>query len=119
MGVFTVVTGVSGSGKSTLTTPPHPRVAIIANRIRQRSTSARSGRLPAERKVRSAWNKSRFAVSSCPGPQRRACAAKAWRNRLNGWSGGHDTYQEIYDIAREIPADMLAENVEPRRWWKA
>lgn len=42
-----------------------------------------------------------------------------WRERLNGWSGGHDTYQEIYNIAREIPADMLAENVEPRRWWKA
>ncbi|MEM7615621.1 MAG: TRAP transporter substrate-binding protein DctP, partial [Pseudomonadota bacterium] len=41
-----------------------------------------------------------------------------WRERLNGWSGGLDTYQEIYDIAREVPADMLAENVEPRRWWK-
>ncbi len=41
-----------------------------------------------------------------------------WRERLNGWSGGHDTYKEIYDIAREIPADTLAENVEPRRWWK-
>ena len=42
-----------------------------------------------------------------------------WRDRLNGWAGGIDTYQEIYDIAREIPADMKAENVEPRRWWKA
>ncbi|MFC6636071.1 TRAP transporter substrate-binding protein DctP [Sulfitobacter sp. JBTF-M27] len=42
-----------------------------------------------------------------------------WRERLNGWSGGLDTYQEIYNIAREIPADTLAENVEPRRWWKA
>ncbi len=42
-----------------------------------------------------------------------------WRERLNGWSGGHDTYQEIYDIARQIPKDTLAENVEPRRWWKA
>ncbi len=42
-----------------------------------------------------------------------------WRERLNGWSGGHDTYQEIYDIAREIPRDMPAENIEPRRWWKA
>ncbi|MCF6234228.1 MAG: TRAP transporter substrate-binding protein [Rhodobacteraceae bacterium] len=41
-----------------------------------------------------------------------------WRDRLNGWAGGIDTYQEIYDIAREIPADTLAENVEPRRWWK-
>jgi TRAP-type C4-dicarboxylate transport system substrate-binding protein len=42
-----------------------------------------------------------------------------WRDRLNGWAGGIDTYQEIYDVARQIPADMLAENVEPRRWWKA
>lgn len=42
-----------------------------------------------------------------------------WRDRLNGWAGGVDTYQEIYDIAREIPADTKAENVEPRRWWKS
>ncbi|SFN56772.1 TRAP-type C4-dicarboxylate transport system, substrate-binding protein [Roseovarius lutimaris] len=41
-----------------------------------------------------------------------------WRDRLNKWSGGLDTYQEIYDVAREVPADMLPENVEPRRWWK-
>ncbi|MEL6423942.1 MAG: TRAP transporter substrate-binding protein [Pseudomonadota bacterium] len=41
-----------------------------------------------------------------------------WRERLNNWSGGLDTYQEIYDVAREIPTDMLPENVEPRRWWK-
>ncbi|MBM7067387.1 TRAP transporter substrate-binding protein [Actibacterium sp. 188UL27-1] len=41
-----------------------------------------------------------------------------WRERLNGWAGGIDTYQEIYDIAREVDADMLPENVEPRRWWK-
>ncbi len=42
-----------------------------------------------------------------------------WRERLNGWSGGMDTYKYIYDIAREIPKDTLAENVEPRRWWKS
>lgn len=42
-----------------------------------------------------------------------------WRERINGWAGGIDTYQEIYNIAREVPKDMLAENVEPRRWWKA
>ncbi|QFT92295.1 2,3-diketo-L-gulonate-binding periplasmic protein YiaO precursor [Roseovarius sp. THAF9] len=42
-----------------------------------------------------------------------------WRERLNNWAGGIDTYQEIYDIAREVPADMLPENVEPRRWWKS
>ena len=42
-----------------------------------------------------------------------------WRERLDGWAGGIDTYQEIYDVAREIPGDMLPENVEPRRWWRA
>lgn len=42
-----------------------------------------------------------------------------WRERLNGWAGGMDTYKFIYDIAREIPKDTLPENVEPRRWWKA
>jgi len=41
-----------------------------------------------------------------------------WRDRINGWSGGMDTYKYISDIAREIPKDTLAENVEPRRWWK-
>jgi TRAP-type transport system periplasmic protein len=41
-----------------------------------------------------------------------------WRDRINGWSGGMDTYKFISDIAREIPKDTLAENVEPRRWWK-
>jgi TRAP-type C4-dicarboxylate transport system substrate-binding protein len=42
-----------------------------------------------------------------------------WRERLNGWQGGADTYQDIYNVAREIPKDMLAENVEPRRWWRS
>ncbi|MCP1676965.1 TRAP-type C4-dicarboxylate transport system substrate-binding protein [Natronocella acetinitrilica] len=42
-----------------------------------------------------------------------------WRERINGWSGGHDVYKEIYDIAREIDTDMSAVNVKPRRWWKA
>ncbi|WP_342076263.1 TRAP transporter substrate-binding protein DctP [Yoonia sp. SS1-5] len=42
-----------------------------------------------------------------------------WRDRLNGWAGGIDTYQEIYDIARQVPADMKPENVEPRRWWQS
>ncbi|KPB00442.1 TRAP transporter substrate-binding protein [Ahrensia marina] len=44
---------------------------------------------------------------------------EAWRERLNKWQGGADTYQEIYNVAREIPVDMLPENVEPRRWWKS
>ena len=42
-----------------------------------------------------------------------------WRERINGWQGGADTYQEIYDEVRTIPGDTLPENVEPRRWWKA
>ena len=41
-----------------------------------------------------------------------------WRDRLNKWAGGIDTYQEIHRIAREVPADMKPENVEPRRWWR-
>jgi TRAP-type C4-dicarboxylate transport system substrate-binding protein len=42
-----------------------------------------------------------------------------WRERINNWAGGIDTYTELHRVAREIPADMRAENVEPRRWWKA
>ena len=42
-----------------------------------------------------------------------------WRERLNEWAGGIDTYTEMSKIAREIPAGTLAENVEPRRWWKS
>lgn len=42
-----------------------------------------------------------------------------WRERINGWAGGIDTYTEIHRIARELPADTLVENVEPRRWWKS
>lgn len=42
-----------------------------------------------------------------------------WRERINGWAGGIDTYTEVHRIAREIPADTLVENVEPRRWWKS
>lgn len=40
-----------------------------------------------------------------------------WRERLNKWSGGYDTYKEIYDIAREIPKDTHVVNVKPKRWW--
>jgi hypothetical protein len=42
-----------------------------------------------------------------------------WRERLNNWAGGIDTYTEISKIARQVPADMKPENVEPRRWWKS
>jgi len=51
-------------------------------------------------------------------PQHQPKEWEKWRERLNNWSGGMDTYKFIYDIAREIPKDTLAENVEPRRWWK-
>ena len=42
-----------------------------------------------------------------------------WRERLNNWSGGIDTYTEMHRVAREIPLDTLPENVEPRRWWRS
>ncbi len=51
-------------------------------------------------------------------PEFKPAEWEKWRERLNKWSGGMDTYKFIYDIAREIPRDTLAENVEPRRWWK-
>ena len=41
-----------------------------------------------------------------------------WRDRLNKWAGGIDTYTELHRVAREVPAHMKPENVEPRRWWK-
>ncbi len=41
-----------------------------------------------------------------------------WRERLDKWSGGHDTYAEIHAIAREIDKDLPAVNVKPRRWWR-
>lgn len=51
-------------------------------------------------------------------PEHKPKEWEKWRERLNNWSGGMDTYKFIHDIAREIPKDTLAENVEPRRWWK-
>lgn len=44
---------------------------------------------------------------------------EGWRERLNKWAGGIDTYTDLYNVAREIPADTKAENVEPRRWWRS
>jgi hypothetical protein len=40
-----------------------------------------------------------------------------WRERINSWAGGIDTYQDIYNEVRNN-SHTLAENVEPRRWWK-
>jgi hypothetical protein len=59
----------------------------------------------------------RMAEEMCS-PEFQPQAWEQWRERLNNWSGGLDTYKEIYDAVREIPADTLAENVEPRRWWR-
>ncbi|NVK59102.1 MAG: TRAP transporter substrate-binding protein [Rhodobacteraceae bacterium] len=42
-----------------------------------------------------------------------------WRDRLDNWAGGIDTYKSIYDVARQIPKETLPENVEPRRWWRS
>ncbi len=42
-----------------------------------------------------------------------------WRERLNKMQGGADTYQAIYAIAREIPADAAVESVKPRKWWES
>ncbi|MEL6840307.1 MAG: TRAP transporter substrate-binding protein [Pseudomonadota bacterium] len=51
-------------------------------------------------------------------PEYQPALWEEWRERINGWAGGIDTYQEIYDEVRTNP-HTLAENVEPRRWWKA
>ncbi|GEN24724.1 TRAP transporter substrate-binding protein [Halomonas cupida] len=42
-----------------------------------------------------------------------------WRERLNAWAGDVDIYQEIHTIAREIPRDIAAVNVAPKRWWRS
>ena len=83
--------------------PQHPNTIFAQNNVRVADLSA------AEIKK---------AEEMCS-PEYQPQLWEEWRERLNAWSGGHDTYQEIYNIAREIPADTLAENVEPRRWWKA
>ena len=53
-------------------------------------------------------------------PEFRPGPWEQWRERINGWAGGGiDTYEITHAVAREIPADMLVENVEPRRWWRS
>ncbi|MEM9493329.1 MAG: TRAP transporter substrate-binding protein [Myxococcota bacterium] len=39
-----------------------------------------------------------------------------WRERLNQWAGGIDTYTEIHRVAREIPAYLLPSIVARGRW---
>ncbi len=41
-----------------------------------------------------------------------------WRERLNKWAGDIDIFEELYAIAREVPKDMQAIDVDPSRWWK-
>lgn len=79
------------------------------------------GTIFAENNVRMAFlsdAEKRKAEEMCS-PEFQPALWEEWRERINGWSGGIDTYQEIYDIAREIPKETLPENVEPRRWWKS
>lgn len=79
------------------------------------------GTIFAENDVRNAFladDQIKMAEEMCS-PEFQPQLWEKWRERLNGWAGGIDTYQEIYDIARQVPADMKPENVEPRRWWKA
>lgn len=78
------------------------------------------GTVFAENNVRNAFladDQIKMAEEMCS-PESQPQLWEQWRERLNGWAGGIDTYQEIYDIARQVPGDMKPENVEPRRWWK-
>jgi TRAP-type C4-dicarboxylate transport system substrate-binding protein len=52
-------------------------------------------------------------------PEFQPAAWEQWRERINGWAGGRDTYQEIFDSVRANNTHTLAENVEPRRWWRS
>ncbi|WP_120501394.1 TRAP transporter substrate-binding protein [Roseovarius sp. EL26] len=79
------------------------------------------GTIFAENNVRNAFladDQIKMAEEMCS-PEFQPQLWEQWRERLNNWAGGIDTYQEIYDIARQVPADMKPENVEPRRWWKS
>ena len=79
------------------------------------------GTIFAENDVRNAFladDQIKMAEEMCS-PEFQPQLWEQWRERLNGWAGGIDTYQEIYDIARQVPADMKPENVEPRRWWRS
>ncbi len=40
-----------------------------------------------------------------------------WRTKLNAMAGNFDVYSTIYETAREIPGDTMAEDVVARRWW--
>jgi TRAP-type C4-dicarboxylate transport system substrate-binding protein len=82
--------------------PQHPRTIFAQNDVRVAEL---------------ADDQIKMAEEMCS-PEYQPALWEDWRERLNGWSGGRDTYQEIYDVARQN-THTLAENVEPRRWWKA
>lgn len=42
----------------------------------------------------------------------------SWHKRLNKMAG-FEVYESMLPVARSYPADALAIDVEPRRWWKA
>ena len=74
----------------------------------------------AKHKVRTAFlpdSEIKMAEQMCS-PEFNPKPWESWRERINKWAGGIDTYTEIHRIAREVSADMRPENVEPRRWWK-
>lgn len=50
-------------------------------------------------------------------PQHNPKAWEEWRDKLTKIAG-FDAYPELYKLAREIPADLPATEVKPRRWWK-
>ena len=75
----------------------------------------------AKNNTRVAWlsDKAKKEAEEMCSPEFQPQLWEQWRERINGWQGGADTYQEIYDEVRTIPEETLPENVEPRRWWKA
>lgn len=78
------------------------------------------GTIFAEHGVRNAFladDQIKMAEEMCS-PEFQPAAWEQWRERINKWAGGMDTYTELHRVAREVPADMKPENVEPRRWWK-
>lgn len=50
-------------------------------------------------------------------PQTNPKAWEEWRDKLTKIAG-FDAYPELYKLAREIPEDVSAATVKPRRWWK-
>jgi TRAP-type C4-dicarboxylate transport system substrate-binding protein len=50
-------------------------------------------------------------------PQKNPKAWDEWRDKLTKIAG-FDAYPELYKLAREIPEDIPATAVKPRRWWK-